>query len=212
MTRSADLSLADFTAALASLNPSLGGSCAAAVPAALAAALIAMVARQTTASDPFAELAYDMEPVAVEADELRAELLALAEEDIRAFERVMSARRAARSGEIQAAYRAAVEPPLRVCELSLRILELAVDVAERGHPYAAPDAGTAALFAAAALESAALSVQLELSPIYDEGFRAARVGEVARARDRACALRDSALAVVHEKLESPQARTRVVHG
>lgn len=212
MPRSADPSLADFAAALASVTPSPGGSCASAVPAALAAALVAMVARQTTASDPFTDPAYDMEPVAVEADELRVELLAVAEEDIRAFERVTSARRAARSGEIQAAYRAAVEPPLRVCELSLRILELAVDVAERGHPYAAPDAGAAALFAAAALESAALSVQLELNPIDDEGFRAVRVGEVARARDRARALRDSALAAVHEKLESPRARARVVHG
>ena len=212
MPRSADLSLADFAAALASLSPSPGGSCASAVPAALAAALVAMVARQTTASDPFTDLAFDMEAVAVEADDLRAELLAVAEEDIRAFERVTSARRAARSAEIQAAYRAAVEPPLRVCKLSQRILELAVDVAERGHPYAAPDAGAAALFAAAALESAALSLELELSPISDEGFRAARVGDVARARDWACALRDSALAAVHEKLDSPRPRTRVVHG
>jgi len=212
MPRSADLSLADFAAALASLNPSPGGSCASAVPGALAAALVAMVARQTTANDPFTDLAYDMEPVAVEADELRAELLAVVEEDIRAFERVTSARRAARSGETQAAYRAALEPPLRVCELSLRILELAVDVAERGHPYAAPDAGAAALLAAAALESAALSAQLELSPVHDERFRAARVGEVARARGRARALRASALAAVDEKLESPRARTHVVHG
>jgi formiminotetrahydrofolate cyclodeaminase len=150
-----------------------------------------------------------MESVAVEADELRAELLAVAEEDIRAFKQVMSARRAARSREIKAAYRAAVQPPLRVCELSLRVLELAVAVAEDGHPYAAPDAGSAALFAAAALESAALSVQLELSAIDDEGFRAARVGELVSARDRACALRDSALTAVHEKLESPRARTHV---
>ncbi|HXZ56625.1 MAG TPA: cyclodeaminase/cyclohydrolase family protein, partial [Gaiellaceae bacterium] len=98
------------------------------------------------------------------------------------------------------------------CELSLRILELAVDVAERGHPYAAPDAGAAALLAAAALESAALSAQLELSPVHDERFRAARVGEFARARGRARALRASALAAIDEKLESPRARTHVVHG
>jgi len=201
MPRSADLSLADFAAALASVNPSPGGSCASAVPAALAAALVAMVARQTAASDPFADLAEDMESVAVEADALRAELLGAVEEDITAFERVISARRAASSREIPAAYRAAVQPPLHVCELSLRVLELSVDVAERGHPYTAPDAGGAAVFAAAALESAALSVQLELSAVDDEGFRAARIGEVVRARSRACALRDSALAAVHEKLE-----------
>ena len=138
--------------------------------------------------------------------------LPLAEGDIQAFERVMSARRAARSEEIRAAYRAAVEPPLRMCELSLRVLELAVEVAERGHPHAAADAGAAALFAAAALESAALSVQLYLRPIDDEEFCAARVGEATRTRARACALRDSARAAVHEKLETPRARTRVVHG
>ena len=212
MPRLADLSLADFAAALASVHPSPGGSCASAFPAALAAALVAMVARQTAASDPFTDLAEDMESVAVEADELRAELLALAEGDIQAFERVMSARRAARSEEIRAAYRAAVEPPLRMCELSLRVLELAVEVAERGHPHAAADAGAAALFAAAALESAALSVQLYLRPIDDEEFCAARVGEATRTRARACALRDSAREAVHEKLETPRARTRVVHG
>ena len=212
MQRSADLSLADFAAALGSVNPCPGASCASAVPAALAAALVAMVARQTAASDSFSDLADDMESVAAEADHLRAELLGAVEEEIRAFERVISARRAARSREIPAAYRAALQPPLHVCELSLRVLELAVDVAERGHPYAAPDAGGAAVFAAAALESAALSVELELSVIEDEGFRAARIEEVMRARDRGCALRDSALAAVHEKLELPRARVRASHG
>ena len=212
MPRSADLSLSDFADALASVNPSPGGSCASAFPAAFAAALVAMVARQTAASDPFADLADDMESVAVEADELRAELLALAEEDIQAFARVMSARRTTRYEEIQAAYRAAVEPPLRVCELSLRVLELAVEVAERGHPYAVADAGAAALFAAAAIDSAALSVQLYVRPVDDEEFCAARVEEATRAQARACALRDSARAAVHEKLETPQAHTRVAHG
>jgi len=210
MPSSTDLSLADFAAALASVSPSPGGSCASAVPAALAAALVAMVARQTAASDPFTGLSEDMESVAVEADELRAELLALAEDDILAFARVMIAPRF--GGETQAAYRAAVEPPLRVCELSLCVLERAVDVAERGHPYAAPDAGAAALFASAALESAALSVRLELSAIDDDEFRVARAGEVVRARDRACRLRASALTAVHEKLEAPRARRRIAHG
>jgi formiminotetrahydrofolate cyclodeaminase len=211
MPRSPDQSLADFAAALASVNPSPGGSCASAVPAALATALVAMAARQTAASDPFTDLAEDMESVAVEADELRAELLALAEEDMRAFERVISVSRAGRTAQIQSAYRAALEPPRRVCELSLRTLELAVGIVERGHPYTAPDAGGAALFAAAALESATLSVQLQLSPIDEDRFRAARAGELARAHDRACALRDSALTAVHEKLETPPASTRVVH-
>lgn len=204
MPSSADLSLADFAAALASVSPSPGGSCASAVPAALAAALVAMVARQTTASDPFTDVAFELEPVAVEADDVRVELLAVAERDVRAFERVITARRAARTDEIQPAYRAALEPPLRVCELSLRVLELAVAVAERGHPYAAPDAGAAALFAAAALESAALSVQLELTAIDDDEFRAACTRQVAHARDRGCALRDAALAAVHEQLPSPR--------
>jgi len=189
-----DLPVARFAAALASMGSSPGGSTAAALPAALAAGLVAAAARSTVACAPFSDLAFDMDAVVREADGLRAELLELVDEDVAAFEHVMAARRLPRatteqqnlrSREIQRAYEEAVEPPLRACQRSLRVLELAVDVAERGHPHAAADADVAVLFAAASLEAAALTAETYLLPIESDAFRASRTEELRAVRTQA---------------------------
>lgn len=102
---------------------------AAALPAALAAGLVATAARLTVAADPFSDIAFDLDPVVREVDELRATLLELAVED------------AAACG--------------RVREISLRVSELAADLVERGDPHVAAEARVAVLFAAASAEAAA---------------------------------------------------------
>jgi formiminotetrahydrofolate cyclodeaminase len=118
----ARMSLAHSGVALAAAAPRPAGSCASPVPGALAAGLVAKVARLSAQSDPFGDLAFDMEDVASEADLRRAQLLHLADEDRDGFDRVMVTRRlpsatpeqrAVRRQEIQRAYEAAVEPPLR---------------------------------------------------------------------------------------------------
>jgi methenyltetrahydrofolate cyclohydrolase len=150
-----------------------------------------------------------MNRVATEEDRLRGEFLALVEEDARAFDQVMAAFRmpkdtpeqqAARSEAIQQAYKAAVEPPMRVCTRSLRVLELAVQVAEQGNPSAASDAGVSALLAATALEGGGLNVQINLGSIKDEAFRNTQAERVRAAQAQGRALRDKALATVRGKL------------
>lgn len=197
------MSLTRFAEELAAATPAPGGSCAAAVPGALAAGLVALAARLSAHSDPFSDLAYDMEAVAREADRIRAELLDLVDADADAFDRVMAARRlpsrtaaeeARRLLEVQRAYKTAVELPSRVCSRSLRVLELAADVVERGNPNAASDAGVAALFAAASVEAAALSIEIELGAVDDADFGQARARDAQFARRRAALLRESALA------------------
>jgi formiminotetrahydrofolate cyclodeaminase len=189
-------SLGAFAEALASAEPTPGGSCAAAVPAGLAAGLVAMVARLSVESDPFSDVSFDLETVAGEADRLREELLGLLEDDAAAFDRVMATRRLPDEPSVQDAYRAAVEPPLGVCRRSLRVLELAALVAEKGNANAAADAGVAAVLAAASVEAAALSAELDLSAVSDEAFRSAGADELRAARAAAERLRASALAVV----------------
>jgi formiminotetrahydrofolate cyclodeaminase len=203
-----EMSLANFSEVLASGAPTPGGGCASALSGALAAGLAAMVARTTAASKKFADRAEQMNQVAIEADRLRGEFLALVDEDARAFDRVMEAFRmpketpeqqAARSQAIQQAYRAAVEPPMRVCARSLRVLELAVRVAEQGNPSAASDAGVAALLAATALEGGALNVQINLGSIKDEGFRDPQAERIRAAQAQGQALREKVLATVRGK-------------
>ena len=75
-----------------------------------------------------------------------------------------------------------------------------MQVAERGNPNAASDAGVAALLAAAALEGGALNVQINLGSIKDEAYRTAQAESVQAAQARGRALRDQALAVVRDEL------------
>jgi formiminotetrahydrofolate cyclodeaminase len=150
-----------------------------------------------------------MTAIAEEADRLRGEFLALVDEDAKAFDQVMAAFRlpketpeqqSARSQAIQQAYKAAVEPPMKVCTRSVRVLELALQVAERGNPSAASDAGVGALLAATALEGGALNVQINLGSIKDDAFRTAQEGKVQAAESQGQALRGKVLAEVRGKL------------
>jgi formiminotetrahydrofolate cyclodeaminase len=175
-----DMSVQAFCDALGSKDPTPGGGSASALAGAMAAALVAMVARTTAGSKKFADRAERMDAVAREADGLRADLLALVEEDAAAFDGVMAAFRlpketpeqqAARGRAVQEAYRGAAEPPMKVCDLSLRVLELAERVAADGTPSAASDAGVAAHLAATALEGAALNVRINVAALKDAAVR-----------------------------------------
>jgi methenyltetrahydrofolate cyclohydrolase len=203
------MSLTQFAEGLASKDPTPGGGCASAVAGALAAGLAAMVARTTAGSKKFADRAERMTGIAMEADHLRAEFLALVDEDARAFDQVMAAFRmpketpeqqAARSQAIQEAYKAAAGPPMKVCTLSLRVLELCLQVAGDGNPSAASDAGVGALLAATALEGGALNVHINLGSIKDTAFRSEQEERVRVARSQGQALREKALASVRGKL------------
>ena len=204
-----DMPLTTFGEALASSAPTPGGGCASALAGALAASLAAMVARATAANEKFADRAGEMNQAVAEADRLRSELLGLVDADAGAFASVMAAFRmpretpqeqAARSEAIQAGYKAAVEPPLLVCTESVRVLELALQVAEHGNPNAVSDAGVAALLAAAALEGGALNVLINLGSIKDEAFRTTQAERVRAAQAQGQALCDKALATVRAKL------------
>ena len=199
MTSFKETTLTHFLDDLASAAATPGGGCASALAAALAASLVAMVARHADTLDD----------VAAEADRLRRELEELVDADAVAFDQVMAAfrlpketeeQKAERSEAIQAGYRSAVEPPLRVCADARRVLELAVVAAERGKPSAASDAGVGALLAASALDGAAMNVQINLVSIKDGEFRASRAATLGELRDGAGELREKALARVRAEL------------
>ncbi|HVS85169.1 MAG TPA: cyclodeaminase/cyclohydrolase family protein [Gaiellaceae bacterium] len=186
-----DATIAGFLEELSSGAATPGGGCAAALSGALAAGLVAMVARNTGSLDE----------VATEADRLRGELEELIDADAASFERVLAAfrlpketpeQKAERSRAIQAGYKGAVEPPLAVCERALRVLELAALVAERGNPNAVSDAGVAVLLAGSALEGAALNVEINLASIRDEPYREQQAETVHARRTQAAALRERA--------------------
>jgi len=194
-----ETTLAAFLEELSSGAATPGGGCASALGGALAAGLVAMVARNSGGLDE----------IAVEADRLRDTLEGLVDADAAAFEQVMAAfrlpketdeQKAERSVAIQGAYEGAVEPPLAVCACACQVLELAAVMAERGNPNAVSDVGVAALLAASALEGGALNVDINLGSIKDESYRTERATTVKEHRAEGTRLREVALATVRAAL------------
>ncbi|MEA2374912.1 MAG: methenyltetrahydrofolate cyclohydrolase [Thermoleophilaceae bacterium] len=177
-----DLSVRDFSAQLAAKQPTPGGGSAAALAGALGAGLVSMVCNYTVGRDKFADVEYELQGVLARSEALRAELEQAVEDDIAAYGGYGQAsalpkdteeQQRARAEALQAALRDSTSVPLAVAERCAELLELAVQAAELGNPFLISDAAVGAELAAAALNSAALNVRLNVGGIEDEAFRVA---------------------------------------
>jgi glutamate formiminotransferase/formiminotetrahydrofolate cyclodeaminase len=165
-----------FLDALASGDPTPGGGSAAAYSGAMAASLVAMVARVTIGKKKYKDVEEEMIGVVRQADVLRKDLETAVAEDSGAFEEVMAAfglpksteeEKAARHEAIQQATLKAAQVPLGVAEKALKVLELTQIVAEKGNANAITDVGTAAELAQAAITGAGLNVRINLGGLDD---------------------------------------------
>ncbi len=114
---------------------------------------------------------------AVKAQQLKDELLSLADEDTAAFNKVMDAlalpkesaeEKATRATAIEEATKHAAEIPLKVMETASRSYALLADMAERGNPASISDVGVGALATRACIEGAALNVRINLGQLKNE--------------------------------------------
>jgi len=162
---------ADFLDQVAEGTPSPGGGSAAAHSGALAAALVAMVARLTVGKPKYAEVEAEAWQVITHAEELRKKLTDAIDLDAQAFDGILQARKLPKANEAQqqaraeAVYRAtlhAARVPLETAEACLSTLRLAARMAEIGNLNAISDAGAGAQLALAAFRSAALNVRINL--------------------------------------------------
>ncbi len=174
-----DLTINDFLALLASDAAAPGGGAVAALAGALAASLVAMVARLTLGRPRYAARQGEMADIAARADALRQALAALVDADTAAYGAVMAAyrlpketddERSGRTAAIQAALRRAVEVPLETAAACRELLALAGLVAARGNRNAASDAAVAAQMAQAGLLAAARNTRVNLGLIHDRSW------------------------------------------
>ena len=168
-----DLPIAEFLDQLAARVAAPGGGATAALHAAQAAALLGMVARYSdgpkyTAHAPLIARVRD------EADEVRAEALALVEADAAAFGAVVEAYRlpketdadrTARSAAIAAAMARAADPPAAVIAAATRLVDLAEQLLPVGNPNLVADVAAAAEAARAAVTTARLNLEVNRSSI-----------------------------------------------
>jgi formiminotetrahydrofolate cyclodeaminase len=203
-------SLERFLGALGSSAPTPGGGAASALVGALAAALAEMVARLTVGRPKYAAVEQQAQTVLREAQRLRNELLALVDEDARAYSGVAAAyalpkgtddERRARDEAVQVSLQKAMQPPLRIMEHSCDVLRLAGEIAEIGNPTVASDAGCAALLGEAAARAAGLNVLANVVLLREERAAGAARERVATLEAQAAGLRERALATARTQMK-----------
>jgi glutamate formiminotransferase/formiminotetrahydrofolate cyclodeaminase len=162
-----------FLDALADGSPAPGGGSASAYAGAMAAGLVAMVARLSVGKKKYAKIEESMKEIIAEADDLRAELTEAVQRDADAFDAILASFRRPKDDPereriIQEAIHHAAEVPLSVAHKTVRVLELALEVGMRGNDNAITDAGTGAAMARAAMTGASYNVQINSLGLKDK--------------------------------------------
>ena len=167
---------------LGSAAPTPGGGAVAALSTATAAALVEMVGNLTIGRAAYAEHKPQVTAVRDEARSLRRRALEQADEDAAAFGALMAAYRLPRGTDdqnntrraaVQQATEKAAAVPLDVAATAAAVINLASQLPGRSNPNVLSDVGVAAVTAAAAIEAAAVNVDVNLATLTDPAARAA---------------------------------------
>jgi glutamate formiminotransferase/formiminotetrahydrofolate cyclodeaminase len=173
--------------AIASGSPTPGGGSASAHTAAVAAALVAMVGRLTVGKSKYAAVEAEMWILVEKAEKLRKKLQIAVEEDAKAFEAIMVARKLPKDTESQHLERDesvkqatihAASVPLSVASDALQVMQMAVRMSKVANLNAITDAGSAANLAFAAIKSASLNVQVNLLGMENDVQSAGMIGQI----------------------------------
>src|SRR5437016_1975800 len=160
---------------LAGGAPVPGGGSAAALAGALAAALVAMVARLTIGRKTYAGVQQRVAEILAEADALRAQLRRLVDDDAAAYAKVSAAYRLSKDDprRAQAADEAlvgAAQTPLAMARGAARLLALAQEIGTIGNRNARSDARVGEALARAALSGAVENVRVNVGSLSEPGL------------------------------------------
>ncbi len=153
----------------------------------MGAALVSMVCNLTIGKKRYAEVEGDMKEVLRKAEAVRLRLTGMIQDDVKAFDTVMSAygmpketdaEKAAREKAIQAALKQATDVPLACARAAREVIDLAAIASEKGNLNVISDAGVGVLAGYAALRSAALNVFTNARMITDKTFAEAKLKEL----------------------------------
>ncbi|MEM6265671.1 MAG: glutamate formimidoyltransferase [Bacteroidota bacterium] len=174
-----NMNLRSFTQVLASDAPAPGGGSVAALCGSLAASLGAMVANLSGNKRGWDDRVAEFGTVGQIAQEIKDRLLFLVDEDTRAYNSVVEAMRmpkkseeekAVRKAALQAANQYAAEVPHQIMKTAMEAYEVLGYLAKEGNPNSITDVGVGALCAHAAVEGAALNVEINLPGIANESY------------------------------------------
>ena len=158
-----ELSLSDFTEKLSSKDAVPGGGGASALVGALGAALASMVGNLTVGKPRYAAVEEDVKALMARAKTAEKKLLALVEEDAKAFEPLSRAygipkTDPSRDEVMENALSVASAPPMEMMRVCAEVVDVLAELIDKGSVLAVSDVGVGAALAAAAMKGASLNV------------------------------------------------------
>jgi glutamate formiminotransferase/formiminotetrahydrofolate cyclodeaminase len=201
-----------FLDELASAAPTPGGGSAAAYAGAMAAALVAMVARLTIGRKRYADVDARMQSVLEQAEVLRSALSEAVQRDAEAFEAYMAALKLLKETPEEAAWRTqaiqqatlnAAQVPLEAARKAVAVMDLALQVATYGNINAITDGGSGAALARAALTSAGWNVQINCLSLAGNPSCAGMLAELRQLEARAADLEAQILEQLRQRGNLP---------
>lgn len=198
-----------FLDALASKEPTPGGGGASAYAGALAAGLASMVGHLTEGKKTYQSSWPLIESTLLHLEKYRKELLALIDEDARAFAPLAATyrmpattdeERAAKQKAQAEALVGACQPPLNIMSCLIKVIDAADIMARHGSRLAISDAGACAILAEAALQAASLNVYININSMEDANMAASIRGKADALRVQATRRAGEITALVAEKI------------
>jgi glutamate formiminotransferase/formiminotetrahydrofolate cyclodeaminase len=109
--------------------------------------------------------------------------------------------KAARAAALEEATLYAAQVPLRTMETSLQALPLALEMATKGNPASASDAGVAALAATAAIRGAELNVRINAAGLQDKSAAQPLIDRAAEIVKQALKMEAEVLKAVNQNID-----------
>lgn len=206
MTKSIELSCEEFVEALSSKAPAPGGGGAAAFVGAVGAGLGHMVGALTVGKPKYADVEPELLELMLDADDVRAQLLALVEADAKAFVPLSAAyglpgnTDEEKAQVLEACLRDACAVPLDIMRACARAIELCERFAELGSPLVVSDAGCGVITCKAALQAASLNVFVNTRLMKDRVHAEACDAQARELLDEYLPMADAVFASVEERL------------
>ncbi len=156
---------------LSSGKPAPGGGSASALVSAISSALILMVTNFTLGKDEFREVEDEVRRIYEEAEKIKKDCLQLVDEDVKAYQEYVKARRLPRGSEeekkirkekMAQALEKAAQVPLRIMRKAVRLLQLNQNLMDKSNPRLRSDVYVSIEFAWAGLLSAKYNVEVNL--------------------------------------------------
>jgi formiminotetrahydrofolate cyclodeaminase len=171
----------EMLSAISSKSPAPGGGSVSALAGAMGASLVSMVSNLTIGRNKYSDVEDEMKQILVEADTMKKELMVLYQNDIEAFNKVMTAFRmpaGEREAALQEAYIESTKVPLSTAEKCFRVLQLTQTTIQKGNQNTITDSAVAALMAHSGLKGALFNVKINLVSIENEDFKAENLHKI----------------------------------